>query len=98
MLYLQRCGEVITDSDFGHSACHTGMAYVYGTNEKIDVSGGWHDAGDYGDILFRQLKLLPTFFTLMKQILSFTVIILVYLKVETAFLIFLMRHVMSLNG
>lgn len=21
---------------------------VYGTNEKIDVSGGWHDAGDYG--------------------------------------------------
>ncbi len=48
MLYLQRCGEVITDSDFGHSACHTGMASVYGTNEKIDVSGGWHDAGDYG--------------------------------------------------
>ena len=29
MLYLQRCGEVITDSDFGHSACHTGMASVY---------------------------------------------------------------------
>ena len=27
---------------------HTGMASVYGTNEKIDVSGGWHDAGDYG--------------------------------------------------
>lgn len=48
MLYLQRCGETITDSDFGHPACHTGMATVYGTNEKIDVSGGWHDAGDYG--------------------------------------------------
>ena len=48
MLYLQRCGETITDSDFGHSACHTGMALIYGTNERIDVSGGWHDAGDYG--------------------------------------------------
>ena len=48
MLYLQRCGEAVTDSDFGHPACHTGMATVYGTNEKIDVSGGWHDAGDYG--------------------------------------------------
>lgn len=48
MLYLQRCGEAVTDSDFGHPACHTGMATIYGTNEKIDVSGGWHDAGDYG--------------------------------------------------
>ncbi len=24
------------------------LATVYHTNEKIDVSGGWHDAGDYG--------------------------------------------------
>ncbi len=48
MLYLQRCGTAINDSDFGHVACHTGKATIYGTNETIDVSGGWHDAGDYG--------------------------------------------------
>ena len=48
MLYLQRCGTKIEDSKFGHPACHTDMATVYGTNNKIDVSGGWHDAGDYG--------------------------------------------------
>ena len=48
MLYLQRCGVQVNDAVFGHKACHTSMAKVYGTNEKIDVSGGWHDAGDYG--------------------------------------------------
>lgn len=48
MLYLQRCGTAVQDSDFGHVACHTGIATIYGTNDIIDVSGGWHDAGDYG--------------------------------------------------
>lgn len=48
MLYLQRCGCKVEDSEFGHPACHTSDAIVYGTNTKIDVSGGWHDAGDYG--------------------------------------------------
>ena len=51
MLYLQRCG-VALDADFAaayaHPACHAAMATVYGTDEKIDVGGGWHDAGDYG--------------------------------------------------
>jgi endoglucanase len=48
MLYLQRCGVKVEDEEFGHDACHTSLATVYGTSEKIDVSGGWHDAGDYG--------------------------------------------------
>lgn len=48
MLYLQRCGSAVEDDTFGHKACHNTLATVYGTDEKIDVSGGWHDAGDYG--------------------------------------------------
>ena len=48
MLYLQRCGTKVNDADFGHDACHTSLATVYGTNQQIDVSGGWHDAADYG--------------------------------------------------
>lgn len=51
MLYLQRCGCELTPElagDFAHPACHTDLATIYGTDEKIDVTGGWHDAGDYG--------------------------------------------------
>lgn len=48
MLYLQCCGSVVEDDTFGHKACHNTLATIYGTDEKIDVSGGWHDAGDYG--------------------------------------------------
>ncbi len=48
MFYLQRCGCEVKDNTFGHKACHTDLATVYGTSTKIDVSGGWHDAGDYG--------------------------------------------------
>ena len=52
MLYKQRCGTA-TDAtlagDFKHDACHTDEATVYDNrSEKKDVSGGWHDAGDYG--------------------------------------------------
>lgn len=51
MLYKQRCGSDLDENiagDFAHEACHTGEAVVYGTDTKVDVSGGWHDAGDYG--------------------------------------------------
>jgi len=48
MLYLQRCGTEIQDETFGHKECHNTDAIIYGTDEKTDVSGGWHDAGDYG--------------------------------------------------
>lgn len=51
MLYLQRCGYELTSEyagDFAHPICHTSPARIYGTDSFIDVSGGWHDAGDYG--------------------------------------------------
>ena len=49
--YLQRCGCDLPKEAAGayaHRACHTGSALVYGTEEHREVSGGWHDAGDYG--------------------------------------------------
>ncbi len=51
MLTLQRCGTALDESiggDFAHPECHIEKALILGTDEKIDVSGGWHDAGDYG--------------------------------------------------
>ena len=51
MLYLQRCGTALDEkyaADFAHAECHADDAVLYGTSTKIDVSGGWHDAGDYG--------------------------------------------------
>ena len=51
MLYLQRCGCELDSAiagDYAHAPCHTEEAIIYGTDEKKDVSGGWHDAGDYG--------------------------------------------------
>lgn len=50
MFYYQRCGDDLDDrvGPFAHPACHTGLARVYGTEEMLDVTGGWHDAGDFG--------------------------------------------------
>ena len=51
MLYLQRCGAELDAEHagiFAHPVCHSELALVYGSDQQIDVSGGWHDAGDYG--------------------------------------------------
>lgn len=51
MLYLQRCGTELPGSlagAFAHKACHTDEAQIYGGTGYVDVTGGWHDAGDYG--------------------------------------------------
>ena len=48
VFYLQRCGQEIKDDTFAHKACHTEKAKDYETGKTVDVSGGWHDAGDYG--------------------------------------------------
>ena len=49
--YLSRCGQKIdkaTGGAWAHEECHNTPAVVYGTDKKIEVNGGWHDAGDYG--------------------------------------------------
>ncbi|MDE6024687.1 MAG: glycoside hydrolase family 9 protein [Lachnospiraceae bacterium] len=51
MLYNQRCGSKLDSSiagEFSHDECHMGDAVVYGSTETHSVTGGWHDAGDYG--------------------------------------------------
>ncbi len=50
--YLQRCGMAVDGGDgFKRGACHLKDAFfLEGMEEKgkKDVTGGWHDAGDYG--------------------------------------------------
>lgn len=49
--YFQRCGKDLPENAadiYAHKACHTGLARVYGKEEVRRVTGGWHDAGDYG--------------------------------------------------
>lgn len=49
--YYQRCG-IDLDQEYAakwnHRGCHKQKAFIYQTEQKVDVSGGWHDAGDYG--------------------------------------------------
>lgn len=44
----QRCGCDMDLDEWSHKTCHMSPARVYGGNNTLDVSGGWHDAGDYG--------------------------------------------------
>lgn len=48
--YYQRCGtEVDIGTQWSHAACHLDDAVFYSDPGKhMDVTGGWHDAGDYG--------------------------------------------------
>ncbi|UJF31892.1 glycoside hydrolase family 9 protein [Paenibacillus hexagrammi] len=50
--YYFRCGIELQEefaAPWTHHACHLAPAIVYGQEDRrIDVCGGWHDAGDYG--------------------------------------------------
>ncbi|MBE5843227.1 MAG: hypothetical protein E7302_03470 [Butyrivibrio sp.] len=50
--YYLRCGHGLSKEyagKFYHEPCHLSKATVYGEDtDPVDVSGGWHDAGDYG--------------------------------------------------
>jgi endoglucanase len=50
-LYFFRCGSALHRNragKFGRKPCHIEPASFYDDKEKtLDVSGGWHDAGDY---------------------------------------------------
>ena len=68
--YLQRCGCDLPKEKAGlyaHPACHTKKAYVYNepAGPRFDVSGGWHDAGDYGRYI------VPAAMTVAQLLLSY---------------------------
>lgn len=50
--YFLRCGDGLCEKHAGvykHGECHTEKAVLWEDNSiSLDVSGGWHDAGDYG--------------------------------------------------
>ncbi len=68
MLYNQRCGTKLDESisgDFAHDACHMDGAIVYddpASSATVDVSGGWHDAGDYGRYIVSGAKTVQDLF------------------------------------
>lgn len=71
MLYLQRCGMELTSDlagDFAHPVCHSEKARVYGTDQLIDVSGGWHDAGDYGRYVVAGAKTIADLFLTYEEV------------------------------
>ncbi|MBQ9120190.1 MAG: glycoside hydrolase family 9 protein [Lachnospiraceae bacterium] len=50
--YYQRCGCALLPQHagrFSHGCCHTALATLVGeSHATLELSGGWHDAGDYG--------------------------------------------------
>jgi len=51
-MYYQRCGCALLEKHAGvynHATCHTGkVKLIEDMRVELDVTGGWHDAGDYG--------------------------------------------------
>ena len=65
MLYLQRCGCETTKEladVYAHPSCHDTEARIYGTDDYIEVNGGWHDAGDYGRYVVAGAKTIADLF------------------------------------
>lgn len=67
MLYNQRCGcelDSAISGNFAHGACHMQEAVIYGdtSGKTVDVSGGWHDAGDYGRYVVPGAKTIQDLF------------------------------------
>lgn len=74
-LSSQRCGTKLSHEVFGelaHEACHTDDATSVVNDSTVNVTGGWHDAGDYGryvtpgakavsDLLLAQLMFSESF-------------------------------------
>ncbi len=51
MFTYMRCGTLLEEAivhEFAHDDCHDHDATIYSSDITVDVSGGWHDAGDYG--------------------------------------------------
>lgn len=48
--YLIRCGVAIDDAETGiqHSACHLQDALLLDAGTQLELTGGWHNAGDFG--------------------------------------------------
>lgn len=49
--YYLRCGDALSKDYAGvyyHKPCHMSKAKIYGETGEVDVTGGWHDAGDFG--------------------------------------------------
>ena len=59
---IQRCGFELDSNlfgDYAHAACHNGLAsYIDMPDQTGDVTGGWHDAGDYGRYVQTGIKAL----------------------------------------
>jgi len=61
MLNYQMCGVAVDAGIWSYGACHLSDAVIYGTDKTKDVSGGWHDAGDYGRYVSPAAKAVTDF-------------------------------------